>query len=155
MPLEAALGPPGLHTTARELQTRTFDGAGASNTTKIPRQDPKEREERKKIVVGEGQNTRIFGRSGVGWSSARGSTPHTHSHIHTHSHTHKLSHTHTHSHTHTFTHTHTHTITHTRTPSHEHNHTNTFTHSHSVNTNTSNDMLSRCKSVQQMAAGKK
>ena len=27
------LGPPGLHTTARELQTRTFEGPGASNTT--------------------------------------------------------------------------------------------------------------------------
>ena len=35
-----ASGPPGLHTTARELQTRTFERPGASNTTKIPREDP-------------------------------------------------------------------------------------------------------------------
>ena len=35
----AASGPPGPHTTTRELQTRTFTGSGASNTTKIPRQD--------------------------------------------------------------------------------------------------------------------
>ena len=33
-------GPPGLHTTARELQTRTFERPGASNTTKIPRENP-------------------------------------------------------------------------------------------------------------------
>ena len=32
-------GPPGLHTTTRELQTRTLKGSGASNTTKIPRED--------------------------------------------------------------------------------------------------------------------
>ena len=31
--------PPGLHTTARELQTCTSEGPGASNTTKIPRED--------------------------------------------------------------------------------------------------------------------
>ena len=40
----AASGPPGLHTTTRELQTRTFERPGASNTTKIPRKRPKERE---------------------------------------------------------------------------------------------------------------
>ena len=33
---QAASGPPGLHTTTRELQTRTFERPGASNTTKIP-----------------------------------------------------------------------------------------------------------------------
>ena len=33
-------GPPGLHTTTRELQTRTFERPGASNTTKIPRENP-------------------------------------------------------------------------------------------------------------------
>ena len=36
-------GPPGLHTTTRELQTRTFDRLGTSNTTKIPRENPRER----------------------------------------------------------------------------------------------------------------
>ena len=35
----AALKPPGFHTTTRELQTFTFKGSGASNTTKIPRAD--------------------------------------------------------------------------------------------------------------------
>ena len=48
----AALGPPGLHTTTRELQTCTFQGPCVSNTTKIPRKDPKEREERKKENCG-------------------------------------------------------------------------------------------------------
>ena len=44
-------GPPGFHTTTRELQTCTFQGPGASNTTKIPRKDPEKRGERKKIVT--------------------------------------------------------------------------------------------------------
>ena len=40
------------HTTTRELQTRTFERPGASNTTKIPREDPKrEKEERKKREI--------------------------------------------------------------------------------------------------------
>ena len=45
--LSLGLAPPGLHTTARELQTCTFERPGASNT-KIPRE-----EERMKIVAGE------------------------------------------------------------------------------------------------------
>ena len=56
----AASGPPGLHTTARELQTCTYQGPGASNTTKIPRKDPQEREERKKIVAEEGKKSAKF-----------------------------------------------------------------------------------------------
>ena len=40
--------PPGLHTTTRELQLCTFKGPGASNTTKIPREDPREREKARK-----------------------------------------------------------------------------------------------------------
>ena len=48
-----ALGPPGFHKTTRELQTCTFKGPGASNTTKIPREDTQERGERMKIVSGE------------------------------------------------------------------------------------------------------
>ena len=48
----------GSHTTARELQTCTFHGPGASNTTKIPRKDKKERERRKKIVAGKGKKKR-------------------------------------------------------------------------------------------------
>ena len=51
-------GPPGLHTTARELQTRTFERPGASNTTKIPRADTPEREERMKFPVGESKKKR-------------------------------------------------------------------------------------------------
>ena len=45
-------GPPGFHTTARELQTCTFERTGASNTTKIPRKRPKEREKRRKNCGG-------------------------------------------------------------------------------------------------------
>ena len=48
----------GSHTTARELQTCTFQGPGASNTTKIPRKDPQENERRKKTVAGEGKKKR-------------------------------------------------------------------------------------------------
>ena len=44
----ARQGRRGSHTTARELQTCTFQGTGDSNTTKIPRKDPqREKEERK------------------------------------------------------------------------------------------------------------
>ena len=46
---------PGFHTTVRELQTCTFQVPGASNTTKIPREDLQEREERKKNVAEEGK----------------------------------------------------------------------------------------------------
>ena len=42
----SALGPPGFHTTSRELQTCTCEGPGASNTTKIPREDPIERDKK-------------------------------------------------------------------------------------------------------------
>ena len=51
---------PGLlcsHTTARELQTCTFQGTGPSNTNKIP---PQERERRKKIVAEEGKKRAKF-----------------------------------------------------------------------------------------------
>ena len=47
-------------TTPRELQTCTFQGTGASNTTKIPRKDPQEREEKMKIVAGEEQKNAKF-----------------------------------------------------------------------------------------------
>ena len=40
------------------LQTCTLQGPGASNTTKIPRKDPQERERKKKIVAGEGKKKR-------------------------------------------------------------------------------------------------
>ena len=45
----AVSGPPGLHTTTRELQTCTFERTGASNTTKIPRKRSKEGEKSKKL----------------------------------------------------------------------------------------------------------
>ncbi len=48
----------GSHTTARELQTCTFQGPGASNTTKIPRKRPKEREKRMKNCGGRGKKKR-------------------------------------------------------------------------------------------------
>ena len=56
----AALGPPGLHTTARELQTCTFQGPGASNTTKIPRKDPQEREKKNENEGGRGKKSAKF-----------------------------------------------------------------------------------------------
>ena len=48
-------GPPGLHTTTRELQTRTFERPDASNTTRIPRKRPKEREKRTENCGGESE----------------------------------------------------------------------------------------------------
>ena len=66
------LGPPGFHTTARELQTCTFEGA--SNTTKIPREDPqREKKKKAKMVAGEGKKAQNFGRSGGRGSGAGGS----------------------------------------------------------------------------------
>ena len=52
----------GSHTTARELQTCTFQGTGASkkNRTKFHEKTPK-REERKKIVAGREKKARNFG----------------------------------------------------------------------------------------------
>ena len=38
----------------------TFQGPGVSNSTKIQREDPEERDERKKIVVGEGKNAQFW-----------------------------------------------------------------------------------------------
>ena len=43
----------GSHTTTRELQTRTFERPGASNTTKIPREDPERGKKRTNLVAGE------------------------------------------------------------------------------------------------------
>ena len=56
----AASGPPGLLTTARELQTCTFQGPGASNTTKIPRKDPKREKEERKLWREEGKKSAKF-----------------------------------------------------------------------------------------------
>ena len=57
--------PPGFHTTTRELQTCTFQGPGASNTTKIPRKDPQEREGIMTFVVREEKKERR-GSGGIG-----------------------------------------------------------------------------------------
>ena len=58
---ERGFGAAGLHTTTRELQTCTFQGPGALNTTKIPREDPKRgKKERKKLVARE-ENRKILG----------------------------------------------------------------------------------------------
>ena len=54
-------GPPGFHTTARELQTCIFEGPGASNTTKIQREDTQRGKKRTKFVAGEGKKARNFG----------------------------------------------------------------------------------------------
>ena len=69
-------GPPGLHTTTRELQTRTFERPGASNTTKIPREKPPEREERMTFPVGREQKKReIWGPPPSGPPPLRAPTP--------------------------------------------------------------------------------
>ena len=54
----AASGPPGLHTTTQELQTCTFEGSGASNTTKIPRKGPTREGEKNKNCGGRGKKKR-------------------------------------------------------------------------------------------------
>ena len=51
----------GSHTTARELQTCTFHGPGASNTTKIPRKDPKREKEERKLWREKGKKREILG----------------------------------------------------------------------------------------------
>ena len=70
--------PPGLHTTARELQTCTFEGSAASNTTKIPRQA--ERHKESETVMGKEEKARNFGPSPL-WgphpSEPHPSAPHT------------------------------------------------------------------------------
>ena len=55
---------------------RLFQGPGASNTTKIPRKDPKEREEEKNNVAGEGKKPRNFGPPTLRGLTLLGSTPH-------------------------------------------------------------------------------
>ena len=49
------------HTTTRELQTRTCERPGASNTTKIPREDPQRGKKRTNFAAGEGKKARNFG----------------------------------------------------------------------------------------------
>ena len=53
---------PGLYTTVRELKSCTIEGSGVSNTntTNISREPPEEREERMKIVAGEGKKRNFF-----------------------------------------------------------------------------------------------
>ena len=53
--VSSAPKPPGLHTTAREPKRAHFRAPTFKNTTKIQREDPQEREERKKIMAGEGK----------------------------------------------------------------------------------------------------
>ena len=48
----------GLRTTARELQTCTFEGPDASNNNQNATQGPPREEERNKIVAGEGKKKR-------------------------------------------------------------------------------------------------
>ena len=52
----SSLEPPGFHTTARELQTCTFEGPSPSNTT---REDPRER--KKRAIMGAGEGNEILG----------------------------------------------------------------------------------------------
>ena len=67
-----AFGVLGLSCEAPAAPTCTFERSGASNTTKISREDTQEREERKTIVAGEGKKARNLGRSGRGGSGGGG-----------------------------------------------------------------------------------
>ena len=49
------VGPPGFHTTARELQTCTFQGPGLQKHQQNSTKGPQERERRKKFVAGGGK----------------------------------------------------------------------------------------------------
>ena len=70
----AASGPPGLHTTTRELQTCTFDSPGASNTTKIPRADPR-KTKRAKMGRERDKKVRHFGLPTLRGPTLRGPHP--------------------------------------------------------------------------------
>ena len=55
----AASGPPRLHTTTRELQTFTFESPGASNTTKIPREDSQRETKKNENEAGRGKKKEL------------------------------------------------------------------------------------------------
>ena len=57
----AVLGPPGLHTTARELQTCTFQGPGPSKHHQNSTRRHQKREDKMKIVAGEGKKREMLG----------------------------------------------------------------------------------------------
>ena len=57
----AASGPPLLHTTTRELQTRTFQRPCASNTTKIPRENPQREKKERNFRWERAKKARNFG----------------------------------------------------------------------------------------------
>ena len=54
-------GPPGFTRQTQELQTCTFHGPGASNTTKIPREDPREGRKERILWREREQKARNFG----------------------------------------------------------------------------------------------
>ena len=60
--------PPQLHTTTREVQTCTFQGTGASNTSKIPREDP-EREEKRILRREREKKSEILGLPPLGFGA--------------------------------------------------------------------------------------
>ena len=76
-------GPPGFHTTVRELQTRTFGGPGPSNTTKIPREDTQRETKRAKMGAGEEKKkARNFGPPTLRGPIFSGFGPHSLGHHH-------------------------------------------------------------------------
>ena len=91
--MTAAPKPPGLHTTARELQTCTFERPGASKHHQNSTRRHPEREEKNEFCGGRGKNARNFGRSGGGRVLGRavpGAPNMTHAtHKHTNTHNHK------------------------------------------------------------------
>ena len=98
-----ASGPPGLHTTTRELQTCIYEGLGLQNTTKIQREDTQRGKKRTNFAAGEGKKERNFGRSreGRSWKGSSGGTEHDQTETVKPTPTPHSTHTNTHKHKHT------------------------------------------------------
>ena len=70
------LGPPGVHTTARELQTRTLEGPGASKTpTKFHEKTPPEREKERTWGREREKKSEILGGAAEGGPRGRSAQP--------------------------------------------------------------------------------
>ena len=70
---DGAPKPGGVSHDSPRTQTWTFQGPGASNTTKIPRQDLQEREKERKWLLEREKKALNFGRSSGGGFRVRGS----------------------------------------------------------------------------------
>ena len=78
------MGPPGCHTTTREPKRAHLSVPVFKNTTKIPREDPQKREERKKFPAGEKKRAKFWAVQGKGGPAegGPGETPQNLEHTH-------------------------------------------------------------------------